>query len=95
MGFCSCLERRIGVPVYIMITYLPYIVVGSQVIAYMKKSLKYSKKNYPKFLLTFLLVLFFGLIGNAQKMGSIWSINKDQIKKEDVAFYKSKQIIIK
>lgn len=48
------------------------------------------KKNHPKVLLTFLLVLFFGLIGNAQKMGNIWSINKDQIKKEDVAFYKSK-----
>ncbi|WP_426431943.1 reprolysin-like metallopeptidase [Winogradskyella sp. HB-48] len=48
------------------------------------------KNNYPKFLLTLLPALFFVLIGNAQKTQNMWSINKTQIEKEDVTFYKSK-----
>lgn len=48
------------------------------------------KNNYPKFLLTLLPALFFVLIGSAQKTQNMWSINKTQIEKEDVTFYKSK-----
>lgn len=48
------------------------------------------KNNYPKFFLSLLMALFFMSLCNAQKKELTWSINKDQIKKEDVSFYKSK-----
>ncbi|WP_417871215.1 reprolysin-like metallopeptidase [Winogradskyella sp.] len=48
------------------------------------------KNNYPKFFLILITALFFVSLGNAQKNRNIWSINNDQIKKEDVIFYKSK-----
>ncbi|MEF3078171.1 zinc-dependent metalloprotease [Winogradskyella poriferorum] len=48
------------------------------------------KDNYPKFLLTLFLALFFVSPGMAQKNDILWSVNKDQIKKDDIIFYKSK-----
>lgn len=47
------------------------------------------KDNYPKFLLTLFLALFFVLSGMAQQKDILWSVNKDQIKKDDIIFYKS------
>jgi len=48
------------------------------------------KDNYPKFLLTLFLAVFFVSFGNAQKNDIVWSINKDQIKNDEIIFYKSK-----
>lgn len=48
------------------------------------------KNNYPKFFLSFLAALFFMSLTNAQKTELTWSINKDQINKDDVSFHKSK-----
>ena len=42
------------------------------------------KDNYPKFLLTLFLALFFVSSGMAQKNDILWSVNKDQIKKDDI-----------